>query len=60
MSKFESGTQHLRCAKGGQTGAHPLLGDELRALRTLKRDANSAFIFVSERAAPFTVSGCRR
>ena len=34
-----------------------LLGDELRALRSLKRDAKSLFIFVSERGAPFTVSG---
>jgi site-specific recombinase XerD len=34
-----------------------LLGDELRALRTRKREAKSPFIFVSERGAPFTVSG---
>ena len=38
-------------------GTHPLLGDELRALRVLKREAKSAFIFVSERGAPFTVGG---
>ena len=55
--EFESATLHLRRAKGGQTGTHPLLGDELRALRALKRDAESPFIFVSERGAPFTVSG---
>ena len=35
-------------AKDGQIGTHPLLGDELRALRALKRDATSPFIFVSE------------
>jgi site-specific recombinase XerD len=29
----------------------------LQALRTLKREAESPFIFVSERGAPFTVSG---
>ena len=29
-----------------------LLGDELRALRALKREAKSAFTFVSERGAP--------
>ena len=55
--EFETGTLHLRRAKGGTTATHPLLGDELRALRSLKRDAKSPFIFVSERGAPFTVSG---
>lgn len=55
--EFESATLHLRRAKGGQMGTHPLLGDELRMLRALKREAKSPFIFVSERGAPFTVSG---
>ena len=55
--EFETGTLHLRRAKGGTTATHPLLGDELRALRSLKRDAKSPFVFVSERGAPFTVSG---
>jgi type 1 fimbriae regulatory protein FimB/type 1 fimbriae regulatory protein FimE len=55
--EFESATLHLRRAKGGTTATHPLLGDELRALRTLKRDAKSPFVFVSERAAPFSVAG---
>jgi integrase len=55
--EFESGTLHLRRAKGGQTGTHPLLGDELRMLRVLKREAKSPFIFVSERGAPFSVAG---
>jgi integrase len=58
--EFESATLHLRRAKGGQTGTHPLLGEELRALRALKRDAKSSFIFVSERGAPFTVSGFQK
>jgi type 1 fimbriae regulatory protein FimB/type 1 fimbriae regulatory protein FimE len=58
--EFETGTLHLRRAKGGSTGTHPLLGDELRALRALKRDAKSPFIFVSERGAPFTVSGLQK
>ena len=55
--EFESATLHLRRAKGGQTGTHPLLGDELRLLRVLKREAKSPFIFVSERGAPFSVAG---
>jgi type 1 fimbriae regulatory protein FimB/type 1 fimbriae regulatory protein FimE len=58
--EFETGTLHLRRAKGGSTGTHPLLGDELRALRALKREAKSPFIFVSERGAPFTVSGLQK
>jgi type 1 fimbriae regulatory protein FimB/type 1 fimbriae regulatory protein FimE len=55
--EFETGTLHLRRAKGGTMATHPLLGDELRALRAVKRDAKSPFVFVSERNAPFTVSG---
>jgi len=58
--EFASGTLHLRRAKGGQTSTHPLVGDELRALRALKRDAESPFVFVSERGAPFTVSGLQK
>ena len=58
--EFESGTLHLRRSKGGTTSTHPLLGDELRALRALKREAKSPFIFVSERGAPFTVSGLQK
>jgi integrase len=55
--EFETGNLHLRRAKGGATATHPLLGDETRALRVLKREAKSPFIFVSERGAPFSVSG---
>ena len=58
--EFETATLHLRRAKGGAVGTHPLLGDELRALRTLKRDASSPLIFVSERGAPFSVSGLQK
>jgi integrase len=28
---FETGTMHIRRAKGGEAAAHPVLGDELRA-----------------------------
>jgi integrase len=55
--EFESGSLHLRRAKGGASCTHPLLGDELRALRVLKREAKSPFVFVSERGAPFSTSG---
>ena len=58
--EFETATLHLRRAKNGAAATHPLLGEELRALRVLKRDAKSPFIFVSERGAPFTVSGLQK
>src|SRR6266566_5306026 len=41
--EFETGALHLRRAKGGTTATHPLLGDELRALRVLRREAKSPF-----------------
>ena len=46
--------------RAGQPATHPLLGDELRALRALKREAKSPFIFVSERGAPFSVAGLQK
>jgi integrase len=58
--EFESATLHLRRAKSGATSTHPLLGDELRALRVLKRDAASPFLFVTERGSPFSVSGLQK
>ncbi len=58
--EFETATLHMRRAKGGATGTHPLLGNELRALRALKREAKSPFVFVSERGAPFTVAGLQK
>ena len=50
-------TLHVRRAKKGTPAAHPIPGDEMRALRELKRSANSTFVFVSERDAPFTTAG---
>jgi type 1 fimbriae regulatory protein FimB/type 1 fimbriae regulatory protein FimE len=58
--EFETGNVHLRRAKGGVTSTHPLRGDELRALRVLKRDAKSPFVFVTERGGPFTVSAFQK
>jgi integrase len=55
--EFETGTVYVRRAKGGQEATHPLLGDELRALRELKRQSASPFVFASERGGPFTQSG---
>jgi integrase len=58
--EFETATLHLRRAKNGAMTTHPLLGDELRALRALKREANSPFMFVTERGAPFSVAGLQK
>ena len=58
---FESGTLHVRRVKQGVPSAHPIRGDELRALRRLKREqSKSSFVFTSEREAPFTTAGFAR
>jgi type 1 fimbriae regulatory protein FimB/type 1 fimbriae regulatory protein FimE len=46
---------HVRRVKNGMPSVHPLQGDEMRALRALKRE--SPFVFVSERGTPFTRAG---
>jgi len=53
---------HVRRAKRGTPSTHPLQGDELRALRQLQREQEpkSAFVFTSERGAPFTTAGFAR
>ena len=45
---------HVRRVKQGTPSTHPILGDELRALRRLQREQDkSAYVFASERGAPF-------
>jgi integrase len=52
---FASAALHVRRAKNGKPATHPIRGDELRALRKLRREApKSSFVFVSERGGPFT------
>jgi site-specific recombinase XerD len=58
---FEQATVHVRRVKQGTPSVHPLSGPELRALRRLQRETvASPFVFVSERAAPFTTAGFAR
>jgi site-specific recombinase XerD len=58
---FNQAVLHVRRTKGGTPATHPLTGREMRALRKLQREApDSPYMFVSERGAPFTVSGFRR
>ena len=52
---------YVRRVKNGAPATHPLTGRELRALRKLQRESGeNPFVFVSERGAPFSVSGFRR
>jgi len=59
---FKTATLHVRRVKQGTPSTHPVLGDELRALRRLQReqDPKSPFVFTSERGAPFTTAGFAR
>jgi integrase len=59
---FATATLHVRRVKHGSPATHPILGDELRALRRLQREQEpkSPFIFTSERGSPFTTAGFAR
>ena len=59
---FKSAILHVRKVKAGTPSTHPILGDELRSLRRLQREqeSRSAFVFTSERGAPFTTAGFAR
>jgi integrase len=52
---FDTAEMHVERKKRGKSPRHPIRGDELRALRRLhkEQDPKSAFVFVSERGAPF-------
>ena len=56
---FVAATLHVRRLKRGTPATHPILGDELRALRRLQREQEpkSPFVFTSERGAPFSRAG---
>ena len=53
---FSRAHLHVRRLKGGIASVHPIQGDELRALRELRRNASGAFVFASERGGPMTRS----
>jgi type 1 fimbriae regulatory protein FimB/type 1 fimbriae regulatory protein FimE len=51
---------HVHRLKSGKPSTHYLQADELRALRDLKKETESAFVFTSERKSPFTTAGFAR
>jgi type 1 fimbriae regulatory protein FimB/type 1 fimbriae regulatory protein FimE len=60
--EFGRAALHVRRAKQGTPSTHPILGDELRALRRLQREQAppSPFVFTSERGTPFSTAGFAR
>src|SRR5215831_8724030 len=55
---FSKGHLHVMRLKNGINSVHPIQGDELRALRELRREQQpeSAFVFTTERGGPMTRS----
>src|SRR6187402_774099 len=51
---FTHAVLHVRRVKKGTPATHPVVGDEMRALRKLQReqDPRSPFVFTSERGSP--------
>jgi hypothetical protein len=44
---------HVRRAKNGTPSVHPIRGDEIRALRKLRREnPTEAYVFLTERGGP--------
>jgi integrase len=56
-----SAALHVRRVKNGKPSVHPLRGDEIRALRELRRQfSDSGFVFATERGGPFTPDAVNR
>ena len=51
--ELDQGRMHVRRAKTGTPSVHPIRGDEIRALRKLRREslAEASYVFVTERDA---------
>jgi|SRR5665213_2651121 len=62
QAEFTTGTLHVRRVKRGTPSTHPILGDELRALRRLQREQEpkSPYVFTSEQKQPFGTAGFAR
>jgi integrase len=56
--ELDAGRLHVRRAKRGTPSVHPIRGDEIRALRRLRRETpTEAYVFVSERGGPISPMG---
>jgi integrase len=56
--ELDAGRLHVRRAKKGTPSVHPIRGDEIRALRKLRREnPTEAYVFVSERGGPMSTLG---
>lgn len=56
-----SAALHVRRVKNGKPSVHPLRGDEIRALRELRRQfPDSGYVFATERQGPFTPDAVNR
>jgi site-specific recombinase XerD len=54
--RFDEAEMFVQRLKGSKSTTHPIEGDELRALRKLKREKpNARFVFVSEQGGPLSV-----
>ena len=58
---LDTGLIHINRLKNGTPSTHPLGGEEIRALRKLKRDYPATqYVFVTERKGPMTDSAVRK
>ena len=58
---LDNGLFHVNRLKNGTPSVHSLEGDEIRALRKLRREyENSAFVFSSERRGPLSVNAIHK
>jgi type 1 fimbriae regulatory protein FimB/type 1 fimbriae regulatory protein FimE len=56
-----SAALHVRRAKNGKPSVHPIRGDELRMLTTLRKEfPDSGYVFTTERGTPFTPDAINR
>lgn len=58
--ELDSARIHVNRIKNGNSSIHYLEGDELRALRKLKRKYAGPFVFVTERCGPLTRSAVNK
>ena len=55
--ELDAGRMHVRRAKNGTPSVHPIRGDEIRALRRLRRENPTSHVFVTERGGPMSTVG---